>query len=76
MNYTDIKKYGKKITVNGKHFIELFDFIADGMWSCGLCSRANARKSVVSDIEKGIYGSEMFLAMENVRTLKTLETID
>ena len=76
MNYADIKKYGKQVTVNGQPFIKSFDYIADGMWSCGLCSRVHARKNTVADIEKGLFGHEMFLALENVRTLKSLEAID
>ena len=76
MNYTDIKKYGKKFTVNGKPFIELFDSMANIMWTCGICSKANAKKNLVKDIYKGMYGSEMIMALENVKTLKTLEAID
>lgn len=52
MNYADIKKYGKNITVNGKPFVKFFDCLANIMWTGGICSKANARKSLVSEIEK------------------------
>lgn len=76
MNYADIKKYGKTITVDGKPFVKLFDSIANIMWTCEICSKAIAKKKLIKDIYKGMYGSEMIMALENVRTLKTLEAID
>lgn len=75
MNYTDIKKYGKTLTVNGQSFVKVLDYLANNMWSCGLCLKANAKKNVIADIEKGIYGSEMYQAMKNIETIKALDVL-
>lgn len=75
MNYADIKKYGKTLTVNGQSFVKVFDSIANNMWSCGLCSKANAKKNVTAEIEKGIYGHEMYQAMKNIETMKAIDVL-
>lgn len=77
MNYTDIKKYGKTLTIDGQPFIKLFDCLVNNMWSCGLCSsRVTARKSAVAEIEKGIYGHEMYHAMKSIETLKAMDVLE
>jgi len=76
MNYADIKKYGKMLMVNGQSFIKAFDYIANSMWSCGLCSKANAKKNTATEIEKGLYGHEMYLAMKNIETLKAMDVLE
>lgn len=75
MNYADIKKYGKTLTVNGKSFVKVIDELANIMWSCGICLKANAKKNVIADIEKGMYSSEMYQAIKNIETIKALDVL-
>jgi len=75
ITYADIKKYGKDITVDGKNFLTCFDFLANSMHSCGLCSKLNARKHALNELNKGMYGHKMFMALKNIETLKSLEVL-
>lgn len=75
ITYSDIKKYGKEITVNGKTVVETVEFLINNMTSCGLCNINSARKSVIKDISNGLFGHELSIAFRHIETMKTLNVL-
>lgn len=72
---TDIRKFGKEITVNGKTVAETVEFLINNMVSCGLCNRNSARKSVIKDISNGLFGHQLSIAFNHIETTKTLNVL-
>lgn len=75
ITYSDIKKYGKEITVNGKTVVEAVNFLINGMVVCGICNINSARKSIIKDISNGLFGHELSIAFSHIETMKTLNIL-
>lgn len=71
---TDIRKFGKEITVNGK----TVETIVNQLIDCGVRAGFNKnseRKFLLKAISNGTYGSELFTAFKHIETMKTLNVL-
>lgn len=72
---SDIRKFGKEITVNGMTVVEYVDAYTRNMVACGLCSKNTARKTAIKDIANGLFGHELSIAFKHIETMKTLNVL-
>lgn len=72
---TDIRKFGKEITVNGMTVVEYVDAYSKNLVSCGLCNKNSARKTAIKDIANGLFGHELSIAFSHIETMKTLNVL-
>jgi len=71
---TDIRKFGKDITVNGKTVETVIDQLID----CGVQAGFNKnsqRKFLLKVIPNGTYGTELAMAFKHIETMKTLNVL-
>ena len=76
ITYSDIKKYGKDITVNGKNLLEVIDNMTNITHSI-FTSRTivNIHKSIIKDMYDGVYVGNYYSAFKHIETLKTLNVL-
>jgi hypothetical protein len=71
---TDIRKFGKDITINGKTVETVIDQLID----CGVQAGFNKnsqRKFLLKVIPNGTYGSELAIAFKHIETMKSLNVL-
>ena len=76
ITYSDIKKYGKDITVNGKKLLEVIDALTNIQHSL-FTSRTiiNIHKSIIKDMYNGVYAGNYYTAFKHIETMKTLNVL-
>ena len=71
---TDIRKFGKEITINGKTVETVIDQLINCAVSAGF-NKNSERKFLLKAITNGTYGSELAMAFKHIETMKNLNVL-
>lgn len=76
ITYSDIKKYGKDITVNGKNLLEVIDTLTNIKHSLFECRTiVSIHKSIIKDMYDGVLVGNYYTAFKHIETMKTLSVL-